>query len=81
MATTCTIQLTGVKAGTGVTVVEEILYNTDTVPVNEHFVFKTFPTTFSNLVEVDVEVVSAAVDTVNVVVLIDNNAYTAYSTT
>lgn len=59
---------------------EEILYNPDVVPVNEHFVVKTFPTTFDNLVEVDVQVVSAAVDTATVVVLFDNNAYTAYST-
>lgn len=79
MPTTCTIQLTGVKYSTGVTVVQELLYDPAVVPVGQSFAIATFPTTFTNLVEVDVQVVSAAIDNALVVVTFDNNAYTAYS--
>jgi len=76
--TTCTIQLTGVKYGTGQTVLQELLYDPALLPVGQSFAMKTFPTSFTNLVEVDVQVPSAAVDTALVVVTFDNNAYTAY---
>ncbi len=80
MPTTCTIQLTGVHAGyDATTAVQELVFNPDLVPVNQRFAFAIFPTTFEHLVRVDVQVVSAAVDTALVVVLFDDNAYTAYS--
>ena len=78
MPTTCTIQLTGIKYNTGLTVLQELLYNPALVPAGQSFAMATFPTSFTNLVEVDVQVVSAAVDTALVVVTFDNNDYTAY---
>lgn len=76
--TTCTIQVTGVKYGTGITVVQELIYNPGLLPVGQTFNFTTFPTSFQGLVQTNIQIISGAVDTSLIDLTLDNHAYTAY---
>lgn len=77
--TTCTIQVTGVKALIGVTEVQEIIYNpTDLLPLGQIFNSTKFASAFTNLVRVGVHIIQAAVATSLMVAFFDNHAYTAY---
>ena len=73
--TTCTLQLTGVVSGTGITVVQELPYN-PTLLLSK-FNFTTFASTFRSLTRVNIAVISAPVPLDLVLPLFDSHTYTA----
>ena len=72
----CTIQLAGKKAGSGVTVVQDLVYNPGLL--GTHFNKTAIAGSFSKLTEVDVSVVEAPVPNNLVTVLFDTHVYDAY---
>lgn len=79
VATSCTIQVTGVRAADGTTVVQELQYNPGIqvaakVPMN----VTTFPISFRGLKSVSPEVIQSP-NGVDVFAVIDSNSYVAYS--
>ena len=78
VAITCTIQLTGVKYGTGATVLQELVYNTDLLPVAQTFASASFGDSFKGLTRVDVQLADAPLPGTLIVINLDNHAYTAY---
>ena len=77
---TCTIQLAGVKYGTGATVTQELVYNPGLLPVAGTFANATFGTGFKGLTRVDVQLADAPLPGTVIVVNLDSHAYTAYYT-
>ncbi|KAG6991420.1 hypothetical protein G7Y79_00052g087600 [Physcia stellaris] len=78
VAITCTIQVTGVKYGTGTTVLQELVYNPGALPVARTFASASFGDNFKNLTRVDVQLADAPVPGTLIVINLDNHAYTAY---
>ena len=77
MAITCTIQLTGVKLGTGNTVVQELVYNPGLLPVADTFAVAYFGDNFKGLTRVDVQLADAPVPGMLIVINFDDHVYKA----
>ena len=80
MPITCTIQLAGVKYGTGSTVSQELVYNPGPLPVGGIFAMASFGDSFKGLTRVDVQLADAPLPGTVIVVNFDSHAYTAYYT-
>ncbi|KAL8806236.1 MAG: hypothetical protein Q9200_005124 [Gallowayella weberi] len=74
---TCTIQVTGVKYKTGITVVQELIYNPTPLKVGQGFNSTTFASSFSYLTSVNVQLISSIVPGTVIVINFDNHNYTA----
>lgn len=75
---TCTIQVTGVKYGTGATVLQELVYNPGLLPVAGTFASASSGDSFKGLTRADVQLADAPLPGTLIVINFDNHAYTAY---
>jgi hypothetical protein len=78
VATSCSIQFAGVSYATGETAVQELQFNAKTLPSPSPFACTQFPKNFQKLSSVSAQLVQASLPQDAVVVLLDNNMYTAY---
>ncbi|KAL8803972.1 MAG: hypothetical protein Q9182_002844 [Xanthomendoza sp. 2 TL-2023] len=73
----CTIQAAGVKYDTGITVVQELIYNPTPGKIGQGFNSTTFASSFSYLSSVNIQLVSAILPNTVVVINFDSHSYRA----
>ena len=73
----CTLQITGTKASDNTTVVTEGIFAPATIPTQTKYAFVQFPSTFTGLKQVEIELIQTSIP-VDTIAILDNISYKAY---